>query len=334
MSVLLRPGLASLSAALRPPSQLSAVVADWRQTRTPDAAGFLAHHPDLASDRSAVLYLAYEDFCLRENAGEFERGECDLETFVARFPTPRRQVRMLHLHLFAGANADLLAELSDSTREAVWPEAGQTFLGFHLVRELGRGSFARVFLAHEPAAGNRTVALKVSRRGSAEVRTLGRLRHANIVHVNSVAEDEATGFVAVCMEFVDGVSLADALRWAFAQGSPPRASVFVAEAAPGPGLAEMPYAEGCVRLAAQMADALAYAHRAGIVHGDLKPANVILRADGRPVLIDFNLAFDTRAGDGCAGGTLAYMAPSCSLPRCRRTSVLRPRPSARRRGAA
>ena len=76
-------------ASAAPPRQLSAVVAGWRRDGNPDAAGFLARHPDLAADRSAVLYLGYEEFCLRENAGEFERGACDVEAFVNRFPTYR-----------------------------------------------------------------------------------------------------------------------------------------------------------------------------------------------------------------------------------------------------
>src|SRR5207244_1261487 len=62
-----------------------------------------------------------------------------------------------------------------------------------------------------------------------------------------------------------------------------------------------------------LADGLAHAHDRGILHRDLKPANVILTDDGRPMLVDFNLAEDTKsrgqAERASVGGTLPYMAP-------------------------
>ena len=66
-------------------------------------------------------------------------------------------------------------------------------------------------------------------------------------------------------------------------------------------------------LGAQLADGLAHAHDRGILHRDLKPANVLLTDDGQPMLLDFNLAEDTKrreaAGGRPIGGTLPYMAP-------------------------
>ena len=73
------------------------------------------------------------------------------------------------------------------------------------------------------------------------------------------------------------------------------------------------YVPAVLWVAARVADGLAHAHERGILHRDLKPANILFADDGEPVLLDFNLAADTRAGVGAAvalvGGTLPYMAP-------------------------
>jgi tetratricopeptide (TPR) repeat protein len=71
------------------------------------------------------------------------------------------------------------------------------------------------------------------------------------------------------------------------------------------------YVDACLWIASRLADGLAHAHDRGILHLDLKPANVLLTDEGQPMLLDFNMARDTKrrpAGDG-VGGTLPYMAP-------------------------
>jgi serine/threonine protein kinase/regulator of sirC expression with transglutaminase-like and TPR domain len=71
------------------------------------------------------------------------------------------------------------------------------------------------------------------------------------------------------------------------------------------------YVPAVLWLGARVADGLAHAHERGILHRDLKPANILFADDGEPILLDFNLAVDTRAGAAVAlvGGTLPYMAP-------------------------
>src|SRR5206468_1825944 len=73
------------------------------------------------------------------------------------------------------------------------------------------------------------------------------------------------------------------------------------------------YIEVILILGSQLADGLGHAHRRGILHRDLKPANILFTDEGRPMLLDFNLAEDTKqrhaAERAAIGGTLPYMAP-------------------------
>ena len=62
-------------------------------------------------------------------------------------------------------------------------------------------------------------------------------------------------------------------------------------------------------LGARLAEALAFAHSQGIIHRDVKPANILVNRYGRPYLADFNISLNAEAGEGLFGGTLAYMAP-------------------------
>jgi tetratricopeptide (TPR) repeat protein len=75
-------------------------------------------------------------------------------------------------------------------------------------------------------------------------------------------------------------------------------------------LLRLNYAQSVAWIIARLAEALDTAHRRGVLHGDLKPSNVLLAADGRPMLLDFNLAIEWERDPAAdAGGTLAYMAP-------------------------
>src|SRR5262245_8560850 len=150
----------------------------WIDGAPPDAKAALARHPALAEDLSVVLELAYEEFCLRREAGE----ALDPEEFSARFPQVRTELRLM-------LSTDQVLARRSITRDeptqqlTVWPSPGDDVGHCRLIRELGRGAFSRVYLAQERSAGDRPVALKLCRAADVEARTLGRLHHPHIMPI-------------------------------------------------------------------------------------------------------------------------------------------------------
>ena len=234
--------------------------------------------------------------------------------------------RHIEVNAFLHVNPDLLPAVVVD-----WPEPDQEFAGFSIRAKLGQGTFARVFVAEEIALGRRPVAIKVSVDGTLEAKILGRLQHPNIVPVYSVRQDADTRLTVVCMPYLGRKTLFDVLDGLFSEEKriPTRSRAIIEvirnEAIRDDEKNTMPtgdaagsidgelyhgsYVDGALHLGSQLAEALAYSHSRGIRHGDLKPSNVMVTPGGRPMLLDFNLAFDSQAMDGRLGGTLPYMAP-------------------------
>jgi tetratricopeptide (TPR) repeat protein len=281
------------------------------------ALSFLEQHPKLASQRTIVVDLAYEEYCQRVSAGE----TIDTAQFSGRFGVHASVVaRQINLHQFLVEHPDL----AQQCEEAHWPIPGDELLGFVVRDELGRGTLGRVYLASEAALGNRLVALKVAMHGAEEAETLGRLRHRNIVPVYSTQYDVETNLAAICMPYLGTATLSDLLGPLFARSNLPRHAREILDAvcdtdlhgvAPGDRhpvdreLQHGTYVDGVLHLGVQIADALAFAHANEVFHGDLKPSNVLITPDGRPILLDFNLSFDLQRTQRLVGGTVAYMAP-------------------------
>ena len=118
------------------------------------------------------------------------------------------------LHRSSPADARRLAEGLTSL-----PGPGDSFLGFHIVEELGRGAFGRVFLARQGDLAGRMVALKVSAELPGESRTLAQLQHTNIVPIFSA--HESPPLHAVCMPYFGRATLADLLEGVEGQASLP-----------------------------------------------------------------------------------------------------------------
>jgi eukaryotic-like serine/threonine-protein kinase len=248
--------------------------------------------------------------------------------------------RREHAHLFG----DLYREDPQAARRLAeaavsMPEAGAEFLGFHLLAELGRGALGRVFLARQDQLAGRHVAIKVAADVWGESQSLAQLQHPNIVPIYSVHRRDP--FQVVCMPFLGSATLRDVVRVVGAMATMPTSGRVLVQvfgehrstdgcsalpadpadmrrdesASPrlADALAGLSYVEAVVCLAARLADGLAHAHEHGIIHRDLKPANILLTDDGQPMLLDFNVAADTKRRAGgmidWAAGTLPYMAP-------------------------
>ena len=276
-------------------------------------------------DAETMVALCYEEFCRREEDG---RAPFAAE-YDERFPDlVERLRRIFDIHELIGnaASTDLHVPTVEPTP---FPEAGQTIAGFHLVEELGRGSFARVFLARERQLADRPVALKLARTGSREPQTLAKLQHTHIVPVHSCRTDPATGLHLLCMPYFGRVTLArlmadpgaklaagggDLLETLDRLDPPGKSADRPSRSSARVALSKLPFARAVAWWGARLAEALAHAHDRGVLHRDIKPSNVLMTGDGLPMLLDFNLAGESWADrDGLEpdhlGGTLAYMAP-------------------------
>jgi serine/threonine protein kinase len=305
------PSFAAAEAARQRADRAEAIKQAWRDGQRPDAAAVLNEDPDIAGDRAVALDLAYEEFCVREEAGEV----LDSSTFCDRFPFGASLRRLLTLHRFLDDHPDVLDDVPTS-----WPNAGETLGDFLLLRELGRGSFSRVYLAVEATAGGRPVALKVTSAGSHEADTLGPLSHPHLIPV--LSSRRVGPWTTVAMPFAGTATLEDILS-AVRPPTPPLSAALILEACAAGRLAddppfpfcpaypihaEMTYGDALSAVAAGLFAAVAHLHERGIAHRDIKPSNVLIGPNGHPYLLDFNLA--SRVADPWrVVGTLPYMAP-------------------------
>jgi len=186
---------------------------------------------------------------------------------------------------------------------------GRAIGPFEVLSFISRGGMGEVYLAHDPRL-NRKVALKILpetftkdlerlRRFEQEARAASALNHPNIITIYEIVKTESTHVIAT--EFVEGETLRQRLSH----------SKFSLSESLG--------------IAIQVADALAAAHKAGIIHRDIKPENIMLRPDGYVKVLDFGLAKlaeeapnvpieealtkQVRTGSGVIIGTAAYMSP-------------------------
>ena len=176
---------------------------------------------------------------------------------------------------------------------------GQHVGRYHIVEQLGEGGMASVYKAYDTRL-ERYVAVKVIRvendrdasflkRFEREAKALAKLSHPNIVHINDYGDQD--GMPYVVMDYLPGGTLKQKMGQA------------------------LPYYEAA-RLLAPVARALDHAHRNGIIHRDVKPANILMTSGGEPMLSDFGIAkilegeqTSELTGTGVGIGTPEYMAP-------------------------
>jgi len=177
--------------------------------------------------------------------------------------------------------------------------SGKNLGNYKIVGKLGQGGMATVYKAHELSL-NRMVALKVLspqlsedkayiKRFQREAQAAAQLNHPNIVQIYAIAEEQGVHYFA--MEYIKGKSLAQ-IRQEEGVLKP----------------------EDAVPIIRQVAEALAEAHKAGLVHRDIKPSNIMIDAAGRPKVTDFGIAYVSYANtkltrDGSIIGTPEYLSP-------------------------
>jgi serine/threonine protein kinase len=281
--------------------------------------------PDDLADDPRVLAAA------REYLADLEAGR-----------TPDRQAYLGRHPELADALAECLdgIDLAHAAGVAMRPAApplaefpAEPLGDFRIVREVGRGGMGVVYEAVQLSLGRR-VALKVLPFASAlnprqlqrfqtEAHAAAQLHHSNIVPVYAVGCERGVHFYA--MQLIDGKPLDEVIREARGEPVAPsggttidyRAGPTAPNTAPTgtatrAGRGREVY-RAAARLAVQAADALDYAHEAGVVHRDVKPANLLLDARGTVWVTDFGLAqVSADAGmtqTGDVFGTLRYMSP-------------------------
>jgi eukaryotic-like serine/threonine-protein kinase len=243
------------------------------------------------------------------------------------------------------------------------PQVGSLWCDFTLIEVLGMGAFAKVYLARQHGLADRLVALKLTFRATRESDTLASLQHSAIVPIYSIHQQEdvygicmpflgnttlgdlirecsrgslnaKTSRTSRSNPLRDEPAIVSTIRdrnqrleTVIAKGSQAGNLMHfepsIASTTSSPSDAKGGYVEQVCWIGCQLADALAYAHRHGIVHSDIKPANVLMGSDGTPRLLDFNVSvrqsdanshredqYGSRPPAGEAlGGTLPYMSP-------------------------
>lgn len=251
------------------------------------------------TDDDADAFVAA--FLARRIADRQAGREGSLEDYCRLFPGREAIVRSA----WSASGQDDAADAGDAGERGIGAiEAGGRFGHYRLVRRLGRGGQGEVWLAEDPRL-RRQVAIKLLRglafttvdalrRFRREAEVASRLDHPGICPVYDVGTEH--GMPYLVMRFVDGRPLGEAI------------------AAATPRLATPQHVAWTIRVVGLLAEALQAAHEAGVLHRDLKPQNVVLTRDDRPVLLDFGLArlvedeaMFTRTGE--LRGTPAYVAP-------------------------
>jgi serine/threonine protein kinase/WD40 repeat protein len=307
--------------------------------------------PSELSDRLVAEIV--EGLAARLQAGE----PVDLEACAREHPECADRLRQLlpAVRMLAdlGRSAGGAAGLPPTGGPAPGPAAG-TLGDYRVLREVGRGGMGVVYEAEQISLGRR-VALKVLafaavldprhlQRFQNEARAAACLHHPNIVPVYGVGTDRGTHYYA--MQFIEGPTLAALIQGLRRQprrpadketgrqgdkekdatGSLPGT---VADAGQATAVSLSPclpvslsdFFRTVARLGVQAAEALEHAHQAGVVHRDVKPANLMVDARGTLWVTDFGLAVCqsdtgvTRSGDLI--GTLRYMSPEQALGRRR-----------------
>jgi WD40 repeat protein/tRNA A-37 threonylcarbamoyl transferase component Bud32 len=273
----------------------------WKRGERRLVEDYAREFTELGSPANLPADLILEERRVREYHG------CPVTPDEICLRFPGREVELID-------SAQTIAQTSESSRRDVRPtvradgsnpalsgtnQLAQGKLGHYELRgSIGRGGFATVYRAWDVVL-QREVAIKVSRsellldagakqRVLREAQSAARLRHPGIVQIHEVGEHDGAPYIVYAL--LPGPTLA----------------LYDKSTTPSPRQAAL--------WTLRIAEALEYAHQAGIIHRDVKPTNILLDHDGQPALADFGLALDasnaaTLTQHGDILGTPAYMSP-------------------------
>ncbi len=283
-------GATRYSALLRRDAVCDEFEMAWRGGGRPDLQSFVARVPPGTEQLGLTRELLEIELHYRRAGGETPRPS----DYAARFP---EWASLLDAAIGAASfdggsrsDCDVSGGREQSRRLPTW--IGK----YRIVRRLGSGGQAEVYQAVHPELGL-AVAIKWYRQAlprdadwgpTREGKVLAELNHPGLAKVYDL--DVCEGFPYLVLEYVAGDSLDEYA-----------------------GRNQITVRRAC-QIVAELAQAVAYAHERGVVHHDIKPANVLVQGDGRVRLIDFGLArvrlaWQTDLHDGRVAGTATYMAP-------------------------
>lgn len=263
-------------------------------------------------------------------------GDIDIDKYAELHPSLKDEIKKKN---------QIIRMMQRGLSEEDWN--GKNIGEYVIVKEIGRGGMGITFLALQPAL-NRFMALKLLpqwltyenlsvKRFKKEATVIAKLNHQNIVSVFTTGEDKSTFYIA--MPYIPGLPLselihrlksisrkqinASLIRDIIKENSLFEKMDMNGISAGQPHTAETRpnsfwskgYNNFITSLFAEIADAIAYAHKNNICHGDIKPSNIILTPDCKPVILDFGLAVDTSPSSLSSTfkhdmtGTLKYISP-------------------------
>lgn len=295
-------------------------------------------------DSQRAFEEEYADFC----EALLEGKKPDIDAFCEKHASSAPDLR-LRIERFMGMHncfREGFVQRASTASDIQGVEAdveGKTLGDFNLIREVGRGGMGVVYEAHQ-ASLNRTVALKVLpahitlrhesvARFMREASTAAKVKHPGVVEIHSIDTDEGSHFFA--MEFVEGAPLDKVVLFLKTNEYTPAGGISVRQAiskmkhqrsasetdepevyeTDGHSSAfwEKTYIEVVCRLIIKVAEALAFTHRAGVIHRDVKPSNILVLENGDVKLTDFGLAREeglpSLTVTGELAGTPHYLAP-------------------------
>ena len=292
---------------------LESVIENWPSSQKFSAEAMLAAFPTVCDQSAAQVCVLIE---------EYMRALEDDPSLVPRdFLATAKPWATRHLQILERAAA-LLDVATDSFRHGPsgsdagsFPAVGDRLGTLRIIRELGRGTFSRVYLAADEMLEGRRVAAKVTPHESSERCVLSQMSHPHLPRVLSTFVDQSTSMHVLVFEFIGSHTLSCHIE---------RPQNHTSTTSPHCDSAE-DTRRFAIRTINEVGSALAHLHEHGILHLDVKPSNVLIDHNGHAVLIDLNLSAHRLAAASLGfRGTPPYAAPElldalqhggyCSVP--------------------